>query len=178
MNSILGVIKSRRTIVRFSENPVEDEKVKTILEAGRWAPSWLNKQPWVFIVIKDHNIKHQLSNVVPTIFKNGIREAPLCVTIAVDTEQDPYHFIEDGAAASENMLLAATSLGLHSCWIGVLSPEKDANRSTENIVKKLLGIPKNFRALSILLFGYGRKDLPIPKKERKPLEQIVLQNKF
>lgn len=178
MNSILEVIRNRRTTLRFSENLLEDEKVKAILEAGRWAPSWLNKQPWAFIVIRDHNMKEQLSNLVPTIFKKGVREAPLCITVAVDPEQDPYHFIEDGAAASENMLLAATSLGLNSCWIGVLSPKKSEDHNTENAIKKLLRIPEKFRALSVLIFGYGRKDLLIPKKERKSLEHIVHKNRF
>ena len=177
MKSILRIIKDRRTIVRFSERPVEDDKAEAILEAGRWAPSWLNKQPWIFILIKDKQIKSQLSNVVPTIFKKGIVEAPFCVAIAVNTKQDPDHFIEAGAAASENMLLAATSLGLHSCWIGIFSSEKSQN-STEKAVKELLRIPETFRALSILLFGYGRKDLPVPKKERKPLEDIVHLNRF
>jgi len=174
-NPVLDTIRQRRSVTRFESTPVEEEKLAAILEAGRWAPSWLNKQPWSFIVVKDQNIKEQLSHAVPTVFVKGLREAPLCIAVVVDAAEDPYHFAEDGAAATQNMALAAHSLGLQSCWIGVFDVKNQTN-SSENNVKKILETPKTRRVISLLPIGYTAQE--IPKKERKPLDQIAYENKF
>ncbi len=174
-NPVLDAIKNRRTILRFEETQVEEEKINAILEAGRWAPSWLNKQPWNFIVITDKNTKERLSEVVPTVFTQGLKEAPACIAVAVDPAEDPSHFIEDGAAASQNMVLAAYSLGLYSCWIGVLDIEERRN-SAEAKVKEILEVPRTHRVISLLPIGHARHE--IPKKDRKTIYQLVYRNKF
>jgi len=174
-NSVLDAIKGRRSILRFKNNPVEKEKIEAILEAGRWAPSWLNKQPWNFIVITDKTIKEHLSEIVPTVVREGLKEAPVCIAVTVDTTEDPYHFVEDGAVATQNMALAAHSLGLHSYWIGIFDPENQS-KSSEARVKQILEIPKTHRLISILPIGYS--DYESPKKERKTLYHLVFQNKF
>lgn len=173
-NPVLDTIKNRRSVVRFEKKQIEEEKIEAILEAGRWAPSWLNKQPWSFIIIKDQNTKEQLSSVVPTVFAQGVKEAPVCIAVSVDTTQDPHHFIEDGAAASQNMILAAHSLGLHSCWIGIydLEGRKD---SAEAKVKKILEVPKTHQVISLLPIGVGAD---VPKKDRKLLYQLTYKDKF
>lgn len=139
------------------------------------APSWLNRQPWNFIVVSDQKIKEQLSRVVPTVFVQGLKEAPVCIVVAVDATVDPYHFVEDGAAATQNMALAAYSLGLHSCWIGVFDI-KNEKKSSEASVKQILAIPETHRVISIL--PIGKLGPETPKKDRKPLSQIVYKNKF
>lgn len=172
---VLEAIKNRRSVVRFEETQVKEDNIESILEAGRWAPSWLNKQPWTFIVITDQNIKDRLSKVVPTVFVQGLKEAPVCIAVVVDTTEDPYHFVEDGAVATQNMALAAYSLGLYSCWIGIFDLENQ-NKSAEAKVRQLLEIPQTHRAISLLAIGYLRGD--IPKKNRKTLYQLVHKNKF
>jgi nitroreductase len=174
-NPVLEAIKNRRSALRFESTPIEKDKIEAILEAGQWAPSWLNKQPWSFIVITDKKTKDQLSEVVPTACVEGLREAPVCITVAVDTKEDPYHFIEEGAIATQNMALAAYSLGLHSYWIGTFDL-KDQRNSPEDRIKQILGIPKTHRVISILPIGHARYETP--KKERKKLHQLVYQNKF
>jgi len=174
-NPVLDAIQNRRSVVRFEETPIDEEKIKAILEAGRWAPSWLNKQPWSFIVVTDQKIKERLSEVVPTLFTLGLKEAPACIVIAVDTKEEPHHFIEDGAAASQNMALAAYSLGLHSCWIGIYDIEGQKG-SAEEKVREILEIPKAHRVISLLPIGRARHK--IQKKERKNLRQLVYRNKF
>ncbi len=114
VNSILEVIRKRRSVIRFESTTVSDEQIQEILEAGRWAPSWLNSQPWRFILIKDKETKEKISDLAPTIYKLGMMDAPVCIAIYVDPKEDPYHFVEDGAAATQNMALAAYSLGLGS----------------------------------------------------------------
>jgi len=174
-NPVLDAIKQRRTTLRFENTGVEQDKVEAILEAGRWAPSWLNKQPWNFIVIKDPKTKEQLSEIVPTAFVQGLREAPVCIAVTVNTEEDGYHFIEAGAIATQNMALAAYSMGLQTAWIGILDL-KDKKKSAEAKVKKILEIPKNHRAIALLPIGHAKYD--VPKKERRELRQIVYEERF
>lgn len=174
-NEVLDAIKNRRSVLRFESIQVEDDKVEAILEAGRWAPSWINRQPWSFIVIREQKTKEQLSEAVPTTFTLGLREAPLCIAVVVNPEEDPYHFAEDGAAATQNMALAAHSLGLNSSWIGVYDLKNQKN-SAESKVKQILDIPKDQRVISLLPIGHIKLDLP--KKDRKPLRQVLHQEKF
>jgi nitroreductase len=174
-NAVLDAIRRRRTVLRFESTPVEEKEIEAILEAGRWAPSWLNKQPWNFIVIKDQKTKEELSEVVPTTFVQGLREAPLCVVVTVDAGTDEYHFVEAGAVASQNMALAAHSLGLQSSWIGVFDVKSQKN-SAEAKVKKMLDIPKSYHVISLLPMGHVKSE--IPRKDRKELRQIVFQEKF
>ncbi len=119
VSQVLEAIKKRRSIVRFESNPIADDKIQAILEAGRWAPSWLNKQPWKFILVKDQELKEKISGLVSTIYNLGIKEAPICIAVCVNPKEDPYHFIEDGTAATQNIALAAYSLKLGTSWIGV-----------------------------------------------------------
>jgi nitroreductase len=174
-NPVLDAIKKRRTVVRFENTEVEQDKIEDILDAGRWAPSWLNKQPWNFIVIKDQRTKEQLSEVVPTTFVEGLREAPVCIAVTVDAAIDSYHFVEAGAIAAQNMALAAHSLGLQTSWIGIFDVRNQRN-SAEAKVKKILEIPKNHRVITLLPIGHTKYD--IPKKDRKELRHIVYEEKF
>jgi nitroreductase len=174
-NPVLDAIKKRRTIARFDDTQIDDKKVQDILEAGRWAPSWINRQPWSFIVIKDQGIKERLSEVVPTVFVQGLKEAPICIAVTVDPAQDSYHYVEAGATASQNMALAAHSIGLGSSWIGVYDA-KNQKSSAETKIKEILGIPRNQRVIALLPIGQVRYD--VPKKERKELKQIMFHEKF
>lgn len=173
-NPVLETIRNRRSIIRFETTPIEEEKIEAILEGGRWAPSVLNRQPWRFILVRDPNIKDALSEFAPTVFKAGIREAPLCIAVTVDPDEEPYHFIEDGAAATQNMALAAHSVGLGSCWIGIFRL-KGGKGSSEEKVKSILEIPKTHRVISLLPIGVPKY---FEEKNRKPLSQLVYQNKF
>jgi len=173
-NPTLETIKNRRSILRFETTKIEEEKIQAILEAGRWAPSWLNKQPWRFIVVTDPAIKESLSEFVPTVFKLGVREAPVCIVVSVDPNEDSFHFIEDGAAATQNMALAAQSLGLGSCWIGTYALKKE-KKSAEEKIRDVLEIPKTHRVVSLLPIGIPKQ---VGEKDRKELSQLVYRNKF
>jgi nitroreductase len=176
MNEVLEAIRNRRTVLRFEGTNVEDDKINSILEAGRWSPSWINKQPWNFIVVKDQKTRQQLSEIVPTTFVTGLKEAPLCIVVTVNTDEDPYHYVEAGAAAAQNMALAAYSLGLHSSWIGVYD-RKDQRNSAESKIKKILDVPKESRVIAILPIGLAKSGM-IPQKDRKPLTRLVYKEKF
>jgi len=159
-------------VIRFESTTVSDEQFQEILEAGRWAPSWLNSQPWRFILIKDKVIKEKISDLAPTIYKLGMREAPVCITVCVNPEEDPYHFVEDGAAATQNMALAAYSLGLGSSWIGIFNLKNEKN-SAENKIKEILKIPKSCRIISIMPIGVPKYS---KEKERKKISDLIFHN--
>jgi nitroreductase len=173
-NSLLKIIKERRSNFRFNSTPIKDEQLNLVLEAGRWAPSWANTQPWRFIVIKDNETKEKICSMVMGITNINMKDAPVCIAVCVNTKEDPFHFIEDGAAATQNMALAAQSTGLGSCWLGVFSLH-DEKKSTERKIKQTLKIPDHWRLISLLPVG-------IPKiketKSRKELSNILDLNSF
>ena len=173
-NPVLKAIRNRRSSLRFKNAPIDDQKLNAILEAGRWAPSWTNMQPWRFIVIKDEGIQERMSRAVSTFFNMSIKDAPICIAVCVNPDEDPFHFVEDGTTATQNMALAAQSTRLSTSWIGVFSLNNEKN-STERKLKEILNIPKKWRLISILPIG-------VPKfrenKTRKSLSEIVDLNRF
>ncbi len=173
-NEILKAIKERRSILRFKTKTITDDEINTILEAALWAPSWVNSQPWNFIIVKDPDIKRQLSQSAATILGKGIEEAPIIIVVTTDTTKDPHHYIEDGAAASQNISLAAYSLGYGSYWVGVFDLKQEKNSSEEKI-KDLLRIPKTHRVISLLPIG---EPLEVPIKQRKTLSEVTSTDQF
>lgn len=174
INPILKNIKNRRSNIRFESTPINEEKLNTILESGRWAPSWTNSQPWRFIVIKDKETKDELSKVSSSFFALSIKEAPVCIAVCVNPKKDPFHFIEDGTTATQNMTLVAQSIGLSTAWIGVFSLNNE-RESTERKMKGILKIPKEWRLISILPLGIAKFK---ETKTRNNLSEIVDINLF
>ncbi len=175
-NEVLRTIRERRSIPRFKPERIPDEILHEVLEAGRWAPSYANLQPWEFIVVRDEAVKARLSEIVEkvTIYRRGVQNADVVIVVAADPEVDPLHYREDAAAATQNMALAAHSLGIASYWIGI--PEGGPS-SAEALTKELLGIPDEFSVVAILPLGYPDPDYK-PEKDRRPLEEIVHWDRF
>jgi nitroreductase len=165
MNEVLNAIKNRRTIRKFKPDPVDEEKLQMILEAGRWAPSFSNLQPWRFIITRDQGIKQKLDKAArESVLHLGINEASAIVCVCVDRRIDPLHAIETGAAATQNMALAAHSLGLGVGWIGVWGTE------TEMAIRKLFQLPETMRVVALLPIGVPDE---VPEGNRKPLEEFI-----
>lgn len=155
-----------------------DEKIRAILEAGRWAPSWTNTQPWEFIVVKDLATKEKICDIARNtlLIAHGgsIEGCSSIIVICVDPRRDPYHFLEDGAVATQNMALAAHSLGLGSFWTGVFSLE-NAKGSLEEKVKNVLRIPDQIRVVAILPIGVPANG---KEGERKWLKDMLHYNEY
>jgi len=165
MNEVLKTIKNRRTIRKFKPNPIDEEMLQMILEAGRWAPSFSNLQPWKFIVIKDQSTKNAVDKAArESVLHLGINEAPVVILVCVDRRIDPLHAIEAGAAATQNMTLAAHSLGLGAGWIGIWGTEAEAS------IQKIFKLPETVRAVSLLPIGLPDES---PEGHRKPLEELI-----
>lgn len=170
MNEVIQAIQTRRTIRKFKKDPVPKEKIEAVLEAGRWAQSFNNAQPWRFIVVQNEETKERLSEEAGrSVYYRGVVEAPLTIVICTDPREDASHWIEAGCIAHQNMALAAHSLGLGSSWIAILDTR------SENPVKRILGIPKDMRVISLMPVGYPAET---PQRHRKPLEDMVLYDRY
>ena len=162
----IEAIKSRRSIRLYRSEAVPDDKVEQILEAGRWAPSADNSQPWAFVVIRDEKVRKDLADAA--VWGRFLAQAPVAIAVVIDPQVSG-HAVEDGAAATQNMLLAAHALGLGSCWVGAYGS------TYEERVKDLLGIPSGKRLLSLISLGYARESTV---STRKSLGEIVFRNKY
>jgi nitroreductase len=170
MNEVIHAIERRRTIRKFKGEPVPEECIDAVLQAGRWAQSFNNAQPWKFIVIEGEETKRRLSEEAGrSVYYKGIIEAPLTIVICADSRKDPTHWIEAGCIAHQNMALAAHSLGLGSSWIAIV------NTSAEDPIKKFLGIPKHMRVISLMPVGFPDET---PRSHRMPLEEMVYHERY
>jgi len=126
--------------------------------------------------VSDGKLKQEIVEIAreTLVGRTGIEGAHVIIATCVDPEKDPYHFIEDGAAATQNMALAAHSLGLATYWIGILSSTK-GRKSVEYKVKQVLNIPETMRVISLLPIGVPAYS---GEKQRRPLEEICSVDKF
>ena len=162
---VLEAIRTRRSIRKFRSKPIPDEKLKMILEAGRLAPSAGNRQPWLFVVVKDLERKRTLAKAAD--YQTFIADAGVIVVALGDPEASPRWFRQDPMIAVEHMVLAATGLGYGTCWIGAFDEEE---------VKRLLRIPEELKVIVLLPIGFPNES-PAPKS-RKPLKEIVFVEKY
>ena len=166
MDSLIDVILSRRSVRRYKKKAVSEEVMKNILEAGRLAPLANNRQPWKFIVVTDEKLKMRLSKRRWSWF---IRDSAFTVVgcgYCGDEEAKKWSTV-DTSIALENMVLAAWSMDVGSCWIGDFD---------EVEVKSLLGIPEEWKVVSLVSFGYPENVPPAPMK--KSLNEVVSYNGF
>ncbi|MHA1292760.1 MAG: nitroreductase family protein [Promethearchaeota archaeon] len=157
---LLNFIKNRRSIRNFQDKEISDKEIEMILEAGRWAPSASNRQPWRFIIIKNKDILKKVSETA--IYGKFIKRAPIAVAIVGKVKENPNWYVQDTTLASMNMQLMAWSLGIGTCWIGSMN---------RDIAKELLGLNKDDFLLTILPMGYIKGRIPNPTL-RKKLDDI------
>jgi nitroreductase len=181
-NEVLKAIRERRSVVTFEPKTVTEEQLEAILEAGRWAPSQHNSQPWEFVVVKDPELRKKLSEVVRRISAHslGVMMAPVVIAVAVDPTQNPWHFVEAGAVATQNMALAAHSLGLASFWAGIYDAD-GGRKSAEAEVRRLLDLPKDHRVIALLPIGvpnrYGASQAHA-LKGRKEMRELIYYDRY
>jgi len=153
----IEAIRRRRSIRNFTGEPVPRAHIETIVDAGRLAATGYNHQPWDFIVITQKEMINQLKIAAPWIEKAGF-----VIALVLDTTTQ--YWLEDGAAAVENILIAATALGYGACWL-----EGDS-QPNEEAFKTLLKVPKEKRLLTLIPVG-----VPVewPEVEKKPLKEVL-----
>lgn len=146
----------RVSIRKYTEAPVEEEKVEKILRAAFAAPSAQNQQPWEYYVVTNREILERLSGVSP--YSICLAKAPMAIVSCyyIETER-PIYVLEDLSAATENILLEADAQGLGAVWLGIAPDQGRMER-----VKDILQIPDGLEAFSIIAMGY-----PLRQKEQQ-----------
>lgn len=153
---VLDFICARRSVRRFQKKPVPEEILEVLMKAAMAAPSGNNAQPWEFVIVRNPQIKEELSRVHSWVYMAA--EAP--VVIVVLGEKSSIWWRDDCAAATENLLLAAANLGLGAVWCGI--KENDAPA-----VRKILSAPSNLDVLGIIPLGYPAEKPSPNTKYRK-----------
>ena len=164
---VLQAIRNRRSIRKYKDTPVEEEKVNAILEAGQWAPSASNKQPWHFIVVRDDTLRKKLADI--HAYGRFMAESPVVIVVIGDPSRHEKYHLADPHNAVQNMLLAAYSLGLGTCWMGVRDTEY------EQQFRYLLKIPDTLRVVCSISVGYSNQKR---ESSRLPLKDIVSYDGF
>jgi nitroreductase len=153
----LEAIRKRRSVRKYTGDPIPRRDLETIVDAGRLAATGGNRQPWDFIVVTERETIDQLK-----VAAQWMEKAAAIVAVVMDPSSR--WWVEDGSAAIENILLASTALGYGSCWLeGWTLPHEEE-------FKTLLGVPEEKRLLTLIPIG-----VPVewPTKEKKPLAEVL-----
>lgn len=182
---LFEAIRTRRSVRRFADRPVEEEKLTAILDATRQAPSWANLQCWRFVVVRDQAARKKLSELsyVESFFASsgyksnpsakGIAQAPVVIVACADPSQsgeiwNQAYYMTDLGIAAQNLMLASRALGLGTVFVGIFNEEE---------VRNLLQIPSALRVVGLFPVGY-----PFEEKAggpaRKPLSEIVFYDRW
>lgn len=148
---MIKAIAERYSCRSYDDEPVSDEAVSEIVEAGMRAPSGMNVRPWHIVVVRDPQLRAQLARVHQ--YAGFCAQSPVVFAVCGDEQASDHWWLEDCAAVIENMLLQATDLGLGTCWIGIRgSEERGCER--EDIVRDILGIPEHIRVSALISCGH------------------------
>ncbi|PKM81686.1 MAG: nitroreductase family protein [Firmicutes bacterium HGW-Firmicutes-14] len=166
---VITAILERRSVRKFKADPVPRATVGRLIDAARWAPSAGNVQPWQFYVVYNEQKKAEIASAA--FNQSFVKEAPVVVVICTQPDMSAARYrergrnlyaIQDAAAATQNILLAAEGYGLSSCWVGAFN---------EIPVMEALELPKGTIPAAIIPIGFGENEEGPPA--RRPVEEIV-----
>jgi len=161
----LEAVKQRRSVRKYRADPVNRELLRQLVDCARLAPTAVAKEPWEFVVVTDGQMRTRIADA--TDYGKFIAEAPACIAVFC---KDTKYYLEDGCAATENILLAAVALGLGACWVA-----GDKKRYADD-VRRTLAVPEGYRLVSLLPVGYPA-DRPARKRKR-PLDEVLHWERF
>lgn len=157
----LDIIMTRSSVRSYTSQPVEPSKVETILKAGMAAPTAGNRQPWEMVVVNERETLDSFAKIVPGAHMAAKAQCAIVVCGTPAKALVPEYWIQDCSAVTENILLAAHSMGLGAVWCGAF-PNNTEDKVGQ--LSKLLAIPDGTYALSIIVLGYPDKDPKIKDK--------------
>lgn len=162
----MDALFKRRSIRRFKERSVDNDKVRMLLKAGFAAPSARNRQPWNFLVINERNILNRIPDVHP--YASMIKEAPMAILVMGDMRDQEMegYMAQDCSAATENILIEAAALGLGSVWLGVYPREERMDS-----IRELFSIPPHLMPFSLIVIGYANES-------KKPNDRYIEDRVF
>lgn len=166
---VFECIRARRSIRKYKDKPVEWDKIVNILEAGKFAPSAGNLQDVQFLVVKDDEKRKQIAEA--SLQQRWMEKAPVHIVICSEPEKykrfygvrgERLYNIQGCAAAVENMLLAAHSLGLGACWVGAFD---------DDALRRIPNVPEHVMIHAVITIGYADEIPEMPQKNR--IENVV-----
>jgi len=160
----IEALRGRRSVRAYRSQPVERQLLETIVDCGRLAPSAINVQPWEFVVVTESSLLRRLA--ATTDHGPFIADAGACIVVLC---KDTKYYLEDGSAATVNMLVAAHALGLGTCWV---AGDKKAYADT---VREMVDAPPGYRLVSLIAVGHPAAT---PKPEKRPLSAVLHWDRF
>jgi len=171
---ILETIKNRRSIRTYKRQDLAQQTLDKLLEAARWAPSAGNVQPWAFVIVTSQKIKQGIS--LGAFGQKTLEEASIVIIVCADEKRAEQSYgsrgktlycLQDTAAAIQNIMLTAHSLGLGSCWVGAFKEEE---------IRKVIKAPKEMRPIALIPIGYPNENPAA--RNRRPLSEITRKETF
>lgn len=153
-------IFERRSIRKYTDKKMPPEVLEKLLRAAMAAPTANNQQDWEFLVIDDRKLLDSVPDFHP--YSQMLKQAPAAIAVCADTNQEynAGYWVQDCAAATQNILLEAQHLGLGACWLGIYPRQQRVDG-----LKKLLQLPENIMPLSLIAVGY-------PAEEKSPVDRF------
>jgi nitroreductase len=161
----LKAIAERYSARKFSDKPVPRDVLEQMVDAGHRAPTARNEQPWAFVVVTDAEALKIMGGM--TDHGRFIADGTACIAVVC---QDGKYYLEDGSAATENILLAATDLGVQSCWVA------GDKKPYANEIMQFLQVPETYRLVSLIALGYA--DTAGHPKEKKDVDEMIHWEKW
>jgi nitroreductase len=160
----IEAIKTRRCIRAYTEQSVAREIIEDVIDCGRLAATARNEQPWEFVVLTDPN---QLRSIAKKAeYGRFIAKASVCILVLC---KDTKYYLEDGSAATQNILVAAKAHGLGACWVA-----GDKKEYADEVCREV-GAPKGYKLVSMIPIGHPAEQ---PRKTKRPLHELVHWGKF
>ena len=152
-------LKTRRSVREYLDTPVPKEIIEDIVDCGRLAASAINIQPWVFIAVTDPAVRKKIADICD--HGKFIEQSPVCIVVFC---LDGKYYLEDGSAATQNILNAARAHGLGSCWV---AGDKKPYCPT---VREILGLPEDYKLISLISIGHSAET---KNPVKKPLSEVM-----
>lgn len=159
--NIIDLIINRRSIRKYTPEPIPPDTLQLLLKAAMYAPSAVNRQPWHFILVTEREVMLRIAAVHP--YASMLRQAAAAIVVCCDLKQanTPEYGPVDCAAATENILIAAHGLGLGGVWLGV-HPRPERKRA----LAELFAIPEDIIPFSVVSLGFPADKPPHPERFR------------
>lgn len=152
-------MKTRRSIRAYQDKPVPKEVIEDIVDCGRLAATAINIQPWRFVIVQDAAMRQEIADT--TDHGKFIAQAPVCIVVF---SEDTKYYLEDGSAATQNILNAARAHGLGTCWV---AGDKKPYASK---IGGMLGVPTEYKLVALISLGYPAQE---PSPTKKPLSEVL-----
>jgi nitroreductase len=160
----IEAMKNRRSVRAFKPDPIPETIIEEIIDCGRMAASAINIQPWTFVVVTNADMRRRIAYT--TDYGAFIAMAPVCVAVLC---RDTKYYLEDGCAATENILVAACAMGLGACWVA------GDKKEYAPVICEMLGAPPGHKLVSLVAMGVPTE---IPEAVKRPLSEVLHWERF